>query len=359
MRWKAGAGSTQAIPGQGDEGERAAAEARGACPRPTDPTHVAGNSAQGMDGDEPCTIRACLCASGTCVLRGERDVKSLQAWRGGAFGELLIVDAETGQRCERKQGSTVLLLRLRAVEAYYLAFGSDPPRLHVVEPPEAPEDEDPPTLGSAACSSSVGPSSAEGKASPSGVGAAMPQPTADGGSFNILKLLDSAADAPPLGSAECWALLMEAEPRLPYLYAAYVALRRAGWFIRDGIKFGFDFALYNAAASAAKHAPLGALVLTPHDHDIERSWLWVQRHSRVCHSVGKGLLLCSVEHPQPLGDGGGDGGAGAVVVGAGPNLSAPEAASLVVSTMRIDGWDPDRAHAKLSDPNMKKGASAR
>ena len=70
-------------------------------------------------------------------------------------------------------------------------------------------------------------------------------------------------------------------------------------------------------------------------------------------------MLCSVEHPQPLGDGGGDGGAGAVVVGAGPNLSAPEAASLVVSTMRIDGWDPDRAHAKLSDPNMKKGASAR
>ena len=121
--------------------------------------------------------------------------------------------------------------------------------------------------------------------------------------------------------------------------------------MRDGVKFGFDFALYDASGSPSKHAPLGAVVVTPHDHHhLERTWLWLQRHSRVCQSVGKGLLLCNVEQPN-IQDPAPDRSAG---VG-GAVLSAEQASALHVSTVRVDGWDPDREHAMLSDPKSKKG----
>lgn len=286
-------------------------------------------------------VRACLASGGTCIVRGERECKSLQAWRNGAFGELIIVDAATGERRERRASTpTVMLLRLRAVEAYYLAFGSQPPRLQLVLPPEQPHEE---SSFEASTSCSV-----EGESSNLAVSGFDSH--TDEGPYNILPMLESASDAPPLDARDCWASLMEGEPRLPYLYAAYVALRGAGWFLRDGVKFGFDFALYDASAPPSKHAPLGAVVVAPHEqHQLDRTWLWLQRHSRVCHSVGKGLLLCNVEHPMPQ-DPAPSRSAGA----GGAILSAGEASALLVSTVRIDGWDPDREHAMLSDPKTKK-----
>ena len=247
-----------------------------------------------------------IAQSATVLVRGEASCRALHAWPGGAFGELLVHDAQTGAPVSgpppgakghkrRPAGSTVVLLRLRAFEAIWLAFEVKPPRLHIVALP-------PPTE-SVAASSTFG--AAEEAAA------------------------EAAALAPPLDLGTCWAALCAEEPHLAQLYATYVALRKAGWYIRDGLKFGFDLALYDATAPQRQHAPLGALVLTDGD-EHERSWLWLQRHARVCHSVGKGLLLCSVETPR------------------GEPASETIPPKLHVRTMRFDGWDPGREHAKLS-----------
>ena len=246
----------------------------------------------------PC---ACLCASATAVIIGDDACKSLHLWDAGAFGELLVVDAATGALCDRKAGfPSVLLLRLHAVEVFYLAFGVRPPRLTVARPPENPADD-----------YSV---------------------SSDANIFNVLPMLASAADAPLLSERECWdALVAGGQPNLPYLYAAYVALRSAGWVIRDGIKFGVHFALYTSTTAKKQHAQLHALVFT--QEESEKLWIWLQRHARVSHGVGKGLLLCCVAS--------GPTAAACKHSGLGPE----QVEALNVRTLRIDGWHPDRMHA--------------
>lgn len=247
-------------------------------------------------------------ASGTVLVRNQADCRALHAWPGGAFGEILAYDAVDGSvvtgpppgakgHQRRPLGSTVIMLRLRAWEAIFLAFETQPPRLRIVE---ATSDDN---LGTTATTTF----------------AAMEAEAAA-----------AVAAAPALDLATCWRSFCSAEPDLPQLYAAYVALRAAGWYIRDGIKFGFDFALYDPKGPSTRHAPLGALVLT-RAGEGERNWLWLQRHARVCHSVGKGLLLCSVEPSSTAGD------------------AAERVPPLMdVQTLRIDGWDPGKAHATLS-----------
>ena len=255
--------------------------------------------------------RACLCASATAIVIGDESCKSLHSWSSGAFGELLVVDASTGNLCESKAGfPSVLLLRLHAVEVFYLAFGVRPPRLTVVRPPEIPAGQ----LSAMHSSTSV---------------------TSEANIFNILPMLSSAADSPLLGERECWdALVAGGEPKLPYLYAAYVALRSAGWVIRDGIKFGVHFALYSPLTTARKqHAQLHALVFT--QEESEKLWIWLQRHARVSHGVGKGLLLCSVA-------------GGSTAVARKHRFGPEQVDPLLVRTLRIDGWHPDRMHAALA-----------
>lgn len=227
-----------------------------------------------------------LSPSGDVIVRGLDMVRGLHSWAGGAFGELIAEDGPDG-------GDETHALRLMAAEAFYLAYAAQPCRL-LISRPAAPR--------------------AAGTSDAAGAPMASETP---------------AAAASALGKAECWDALTEAEPLVPQLYATYVALRAAGWRIRDGLKFGFDYALYDAAGGPAAHAPLGALVLEP-DADGERSWLWLQRHVRVCHSVGKNLLLCHVQH-VPAGDGG--------AAAAGP------AGDLEVTTLRVRGWDVGKAHA--------------
>ena len=251
-------------------------------------------------------------SSSTVLVRGEAACRSLHAWQGGAFGDLLICDAVSGHAitgqppgpkgARRPPGSYVVMLRLRAWEAIYLGFETCPPRLKVVDVPAAGD--------------------------------------ADVHALTFSQVEEAAAaiaaQAPALELEPCWMALTQAEPQLPQLYAAYHALRHAGWFIRDGFKFGFDFALYDSTGPPARHAPLGALVLTREDEG-ERSWLWLQRHARVCHSVGKGLLLCRVDEPNDEAASGADQGSRAIP----PRLG--------VRTMRVDGWNAGREHAILSN----------
>ena len=258
----------------------------------------------------PPLITGELARHGMVLVRADAaQSRSLHSWVGGSFGELLSIDAASDDahpvmivdRLEAKERQTKMMLRLRAVEAYYLAYGLPEPRLQVIWSPHA-----------AAAAAAAAANGSDDDAAASAAAAAAAAAT-DGG----------RGTTTPLSATELWEALEAGEPLFPYLYCAYTALRDAGWKIRDGVKFGFDFALYDATGGANKHAPLGAIVLAP-QADAERSWLWLQRHARVCHSVGKGLLLCSVE---PAGEGG----------------------ALELSTIRIDGWDPGRAHAHLSD----------
>ena len=249
-----------------------------------------------MEAQSSVLVTGELAANGTVLVRGsEVECRSLHSWVGGSFGELLAVDelsdpaqpAIVVDRLEAREMKTRMMLRLRAVEAYYLVCGLPEPRLRVIWSPTV-----------------------------------MPAPAISADATG------SEDGSVALSASELWDALEAGEPLLPYLYCAYKTLREAGWRIRDGVKFGFDFALYDGRYGPSKHAPLGALVLVPQE-EAERSWLWVQRHARVCHSVGKALLLCSVE---PTGEGG----------------------ALELRTVRIDGWDPGRAHATISDNRKMK-----
>ena len=101
--------------------------------------------------------------------------------------------------------------------------------------------------------------------------------------------------AAPMDETESWAAFSAAVPRFAHTYATYRHLRSAGWRLRNGLNFGVDFTLYDPATPTA-HARAGALIIrAPGGDGPPENWLWLQRHSRVCGSVAKSLLLCSVE----------------------------------------------------------------
>ena len=67
-----------------------------------------------------------IAQSATVLVRGEASCRALHAWPGGAFGELLVHDAQTGAPVSgpppgakghkrRPAGSTVVLLRLQPI----------------------------------------------------------------------------------------------------------------------------------------------------------------------------------------------------------------------------------------------------
>ena len=60
----------------------------------------------------------------------------------------------------------------------------------------------------------------------------------------------------PLSEPEAWLAFSAAQPRFAHNVAAFCALRQAGWYVRCGLKYGADFALYAAdGESAAPAAP--------------------------------------------------------------------------------------------------------
>ena len=60
----------------------------------------------------------------------------------------------------------------------------------------------------------------------------------------------------PLSEPEAWLAFSAAQPRFAHNLAAFCALRQAGWYVRCGLKYGADFALYAAdGESAAPAAP--------------------------------------------------------------------------------------------------------
>ena len=150
----------------------------------------------------PTTAGELLRASATVLLRGKASCYALHRWSGGAFGELLLHDMagssvtscdgqagltsrEKGHFSAHSSDPTVVLLRLRAFEAFRLAFEVASPRLCI------------------------------GDAAHSPFYAAADDAVATAATM----------EATPLGPSSCWAALCEGEPLLPELHAAYAALR--------------------------------------------------------------------------------------------------------------------------------------
>ena len=191
--------------------------------------------------------------SSVCV-RGKPSIDNLHDWSNGAFGEL--VD-------EVQAYSHGLCLRLSLLEAYYLAFELQRLSVH-------------------SGSSMVGERDA-GLSQSTDVRA---DSTAGGGGGA------SGGESPKLQTTgllkeDCWHTFCAASSNFPHRYAVYRSLRRAGWVIRTGLKYGTDFALYAPADSPAGHAMLSALVASS-DAPMDHSWSWLQQHVRLCHGVAKG-----------------------------------------------------------------------
>ena len=143
--------------------------------------------------------------TGSAVLVREGS-ELLHPWLQGWYGEL-VFEASWAPRlphspAEGASSGAPKVLHLSLTEAFYLAYVvlDTPPRLSV--------------------ESSCGPSSV------------------------------------PLSEPEAWLAFSAAQPRFAHNVAAFCALRQAGWYVRCGLKYGADFALYAAdGESAAPAAP--------------------------------------------------------------------------------------------------------
>ena len=221
--------------------------------------------------------RGTLAASGCAEVRGGPAIHALHSWPRGGFGELTHDHKEPDGSAPRGPASRtpeVCTLLLNSREAYYLAFGLETPRLIIYQD-------------------------------------------------DVLLTRDA-----------CWATFCAADEFFPSIYTAYCSLRAAGWHIRDGIKFGVDFTLYEPSSGPSAHATHSVLVLPPGAG--ERNWLWLQRHVRLSHTVGKQLLLCTIEAA---------GGNEAELLSTPVGISQLEVRTLAVST-----WGANREHGLQSLP---------
>lgn len=206
------------------------------------------------------------------------------------------------------------------------------------EAPWSPRLEGCQTGGPSSASSEGGPHSSESRAQLLQLSFAeayylafvLPGESMEQRSTRLVLVLAGDASLRPISAAECWQRFRAARPRFAHELAAYRALRRAGWIVRSGLKYGAALALYASDGQRPSHAAFCALVHAPQLGDGAPSWLAVQQHSRVCGQVAKGLLLCTVE--------GGD-----------DALDSPGGLEhLAVSTLSLSPWSAAKEHAQLS-----------
>ena len=229
-----------------------------------------------------------LTASGSEV-RGALPIRQLHKWSLGGFGELVVerhdgIAAATGRKKKAKlalPNPDNCTLVLSAVESFFLLSASNLPKLHLRRP--------------------------------------------DAG---------QPASSTLLGDHECWSTFCHADPMFPQLYVAYRALRNAGWCIRDGLKFGVDFLLYDPHSGPEAHSSYGVLVNPPQHTCGERDWLWLQQRIRLTQQTSKALLLCSVDSPTDL-------------TGKVTPITPSSVDNLEVRTVMLSAWSPGKEHASL------------
>jgi tRNA splicing endonuclease len=228
---------------------------------------------------------------------GTAAIQALHAWSNGGFGELLkgVAGASSGKAIS-------FSLHLNPVEAFYLMLLD---RLRIWD---------------TSCPVTVPTESA------------------------AATVVELSANVQPMDAQRCWEAFDHAVPQLARQYAMYYTLRTSGWNLRDGLKFGVDFTLYDPAGAADSHATLGALVVDA-DTGADLNWIWLQRHLRVCRSVAKGLLFCCAGGTACGGVDYGGRGRG----NGGCDESTPAHLSLLpMQMLAVDPWSANSDHPQLS-----------
>lgn len=154
---------------------------------------------------------------------------------------------------------------------------------------------------------------------------------------NRIKLLEPHSQT-HLDVTDAYRKFANAHKRFPYERAAYHALAAQGWSVACGANYGADFVLYTPRKTGEPHSHSlhAVLVLTPLDDAGD--WAWLQRHCRVCHTVGKSLVLCEVEHADRSLP---------------PELSSLDSmARMVVRCATLCSWDPGKARI-LDKPGVE------
>ncbi|KAI8575334.1 hypothetical protein K450DRAFT_262265 [Umbelopsis ramanniana AG] len=83
-------------------------------------------------------------------------------------------------------------------------------------------------------------------------------------------------------------------------YVAYHHYRSKAWVVKDGIKFGTDYIIYQRGP--AFHHGEFAIIIIPSYHETSNkqenlSWSWILGMNRVCSQANKTLVLCYVNLP--------------------------------------------------------------
>ena len=104
----------------------------------------------------------------------------------------------------------------------------------------------------------------------------------------------------PLSSSDLWSEFCRLVPRFPFIYAAFLHLRAAGWMCRPGLQFGADFVLYRRHPEYV-HSDYAALVLPPGAHEVP--FLEMQAIGRMCEQVNKGVVYVRIDVTEGFGQG--------------------------------------------------------
>lgn len=91
----------------------------------------------------------------------------------------------------------------------------------------------------------------------------------------------------------------ELSPRFPIRFAVYNYYRKKKWVVRQGLKYGADFVLYEKGPSVDHSKYVVVIIpITNQNNYLTRNWTWVLRMSRLCSQVRKTLILCFVVLPK-------------------------------------------------------------
>jgi tRNA-splicing endonuclease subunit Sen2 len=143
----------------------------------------------------------------------------------------------------------------------------------------------------------------------------FPTTSSPSNSWDLLDVFRQHSTFPPLPSSA--ALVPDDHFLLSYI--TYHHFRSLGWVVRPGLKFAVDFLLYERGP-VFTHATFAVLIVPSYSdpywfateerrRQVEkerkrRSWEWFHCANRVQNQVLKTLVLCYVDVPSPMEEGG-------------------------------------------------------
>ena len=110
---------------------------------------------------------------------------------------------------------------------------------------------------------------------------------------------DIAFPIPPdaiLSAERVYSLATQNDAAFSQRLSVYCYLRRRGWVVRSGLKYGVDFVVY-PNSPAHEHAAFGVVI---RDRKSDMGWRLIHTLTRLSTLVAKGLVLCSVRDENKI-----------------------------------------------------------